>query len=90
MGRPDYRISYDQRLYVCRQPSDGPRLPVEPATTDDVLDLVPMHARFGDAWQRHGEGGGCAFRAALLAAVRAPRDGVGAAGHRGRVGRVDG
>lgn len=39
-------------------------------------DLLPMHARFGDAWQRHGEGGGCAFRAALLAAVRAQRDGV--------------
>ena len=45
MGRPDYRISYDQRLYVCRQPSEGPRLPVEPATTEDVIDLVPMHAR---------------------------------------------
>lgn len=45
MGRPEYRISYDQRLYVCRQASEGPRLPVELAQPADVVDLVPMHAR---------------------------------------------
>jgi len=45
MKKPWYRISYDQRLYVCTEVAEGPSLPVEPARTQDVADLVPMHAR---------------------------------------------
>ncbi len=45
MKKPWFRISYDQRLYVCSEASEGPSLPVEPARTEDVADLVPMHAR---------------------------------------------
>jgi len=45
MGKPWFRISYDQRLYVCTDIPEGPRLEVEPARPSDVADLVPMHAR---------------------------------------------
>jgi len=43
LGDPPRRISYDQRLYVLREVSEGPTLPVELATLDD-LACVAEHA----------------------------------------------
>jgi GNAT superfamily N-acetyltransferase len=43
MQKPWYRISYNQRLYVCDHITEGPELPVEVAGLADVDDLVPMN-----------------------------------------------
>ncbi len=43
MGRPWFRIAYDQRLFVCRKAAAGPRVPIRPADVSDVPDLVGMH-----------------------------------------------
>ena len=44
MNKPWFRITYDQRLYVCDRVPEGPTLPVELARPTDVEDLVPMHS----------------------------------------------
>ena len=42
MGRPPFRVAFDQRLWVADGPSPGPRLPVEPAMRADLDALVEM------------------------------------------------
>lgn len=40
LGEPPRRISYDQRLYVLRAVSEGPSLPVEVATLEDLVSVA--------------------------------------------------
>jgi GNAT superfamily N-acetyltransferase len=42
MGRPPFRVSFDQRLWVAGAPSAGPTLPVERAMRADLDALVQM------------------------------------------------
>lgn len=44
LGRPDPQTRYDQRLYVCDAPPEGPRLEVERARESDLDTLSRMHA----------------------------------------------
>lgn len=44
LGKPWFRIAYNQRLYVCDTPPPGPALPVDLARIADIEDLLPMHA----------------------------------------------
>jgi GNAT superfamily N-acetyltransferase len=42
MGRPPFRVAFDQRLWVAGAPSAGPTLPVGPAMRADLDALVEM------------------------------------------------
>ena len=45
LGRLPYLTRFDQRLYVCDTPAEGPLLPIERATLSDLEPVRAMHAR---------------------------------------------